>query len=244
MSICVTVLTGRRLPLLRRTISALSNCDTSFWTSNHIIVYLNGHDPDTRAYCESLSFIDRFEHRDTQEPEPIGDAVSRLVTWIPKGFRYHLHLEDDWECQASDLQFLLDAMTILETEEAVGQVRLRLASENVLSHHMVTNAEAPWTDRTAADLTYRVAALHFTFNPSLVRTRDLPKFLPASNEIIAATNYLNHFPLIAQLEPGVFKHIGNGSLSLRVQIETKSGRHSAQNNGKPPLNTSKTLPLA
>ena len=196
----------------------MSECDSSFWKSSHVIIYLNGIDAETRRYCEQLEFVDQLEYNDTTTPEPIGDAVSRLVDWIPRESVFHLHLEDDWECQAPDLQFLLDAMTILETEPKVGQVRMRLASERVLSHHMLTHVSAPWKTREAGGLSYEVARLHFTFNPSLVRTRDLARIYPANHEKTAARRYMRHFPLVAQLVPGVFKHIGGGDQSLRVKL--------------------------
>jgi hypothetical protein len=217
-NLCITVLTGRRLPLLRRTLDSLGQADMSILRGSHVVAYVNGRDPGSVSYLESLGFINRIEYRDTDVPEPIGDAVSRLVTWIPRSSLYHMHLEDDWSCQSSTAQFLSDAAMILEHDSDVGQVRMRLKSERVMSKHLVTNANHSWSSRVAHGLKYEVSALHFTFNPSLVRIADVEKFFPSDHELTACKRYMKHYGLVAQLTPGVFRHIGDEGRSLRVQL--------------------------
>jgi hypothetical protein len=217
-NLCLTVLTGRRLDLLRRTLSALDQADLQILRGSVVIVYLNGHDPETAKVVRGLPYVDRFEYRDTSTPEPIGNAVSRLANWVPKRCRYHMHLEDDWTCKAKNSQFLADASMVLELEPKVGQVRMRLTSESVMKHNMITHSAAPWKDRKAHGLEYQVSALHYTFNPALGRVADLGKIYPADHERTAAKNYMRHFPLVAQIPPGCFKHIGDEGKSLRAKL--------------------------
>lgn len=217
-NLCITVLTGRRLGLLRRTLDALDRADPSILSNAKVVVYLNGRDPESLAYLKSLDYIDRLEHRDTAKPEPIGDAVSRLANWVPKTCRYAMHLEDDWTCQAKNSEFLAEASLILEHDSRVGQVRMRLKSEPTLGYHMTTREKHSWLAAEAHGLKYQVSGLHFTFNPSLVRVTDLPKFYPSDHELTACRRYLRHYPLVAQLVPGVFKHIGDEGKSLRAKL--------------------------
>lgn len=210
------MLTGRRLPLLRDTLSSLRRTVGDLGLA-HVIVYLNGKDDETDAYVRSLPYVTHYLYRATPNPEPIGNAVSRLVELVPSMSRYHMHLEDDWRCVAENGTFILDAMTLLERRSDVGQIRMRLASEKVLKHHLITKAGAPWKDETYAGIKYRTAKLHFTFNPSLVRVADLPKIYPANHENVAMERYMKHFTKIAQLVPGAFRHTGDDA-SLRAKM--------------------------
>jgi len=217
-NLCITVLTGRRLALLHRTLEALDRCDPAILDGAHVVVYLNGHDPETCDYVNDLPYVDRFEYNPAQVPEPIGNAVSRLATMVPRSCAYHMHMEDDWTCQDKNSRFLGDASLILETQPKVGQVRMRLTSERVLDYHMITQKKSAWERRSVHGLDFDVANLHYTFNPTLVRTADLTKFYPADHELTAARNYMKHFPLVAQLHGGVFKHIGDEGQSLRAKL--------------------------
>ena len=217
-NLCITVLTGRRLGLLRRTLESLDRADPSILRDSVVVAYLNGRDTESYGYLSQLGYIDRLEYRDTPKPEPIGNAVSRLANWVPTNCRYVMHMEDDWTCQASSSQFLGDASLILEHDARIGQVRMRLKSEPTLGYHMITQRKQSWVAAEAHGLKYQVSGLHFTFNPTLVRVTDLPKFYPADHELTACRRYLRHYPLVAQLVPGVFKHIGDEGRSLRAKL--------------------------
>jgi len=218
----ITILTGRRLPLLQDTVAGMTRCDPNILRRAHVIAYLNGKDPKTKSWLSGQKWIDNLIYRSTDKPEPIGNAVSRLaalVTEVPQA-RYTLHLEDDWRCVAPHGGFLLDAEAILKTNPRIGQVRMRSVYETVLGHHMITGRKAPWRQATVAGVKCKVAGLHYTFNPALVRVEDLDKIYPANHENVAAKKYMRHFPLVAQLVPGAFRHTGDNK-SLRAKL----GRH-------------------
>lgn len=213
--ISIGILTGRRLDLFRRTIAALQNCIPSLLQDAYVVVYLNGRDDPSDEYVRSLPFLDDYMYVPFAVPEPIGDAVSRMARHLIGKSEYHIHLEDDWLCTAANLSFLERSKDILDRWLDVGQVRLRSRSEMVMSQHMVTHLPCKWKRQSDGTL---LSGLHFTFNPSLMRTRDLEAIYPAGSEIEAAKNFARQFSKVAQHDPGVFFHIGEGDASLRQAL--------------------------
>lgn len=230
--LCITVLTGNRLELLKRTLESLNRADSAVLESAYVVVFLNGKDEETAAYLSHKTFIDEFLYEPSPLPEPIGKAMRRLVRRVQKtDARFLLHLEDDWECTAKDASFLLDAGTILQMQEKVGQVRLRSASEKTSLQHMVGGSFHAWQDTEIGGVKCKVSGLHFTFNPSLVRVRDLSSIFSNTapdlgvrqrgHERDVAANFKRFGWSVAQLMPGVFRHIGIGKLS-RVSKNRKA----------------------
>lgn len=217
-AVALTLLSGRRLSLLRRTLASLPE---PLLERAWVALLVNGDDPETEAFARTLRFVDRL----LVEPGdvlPIGPALSRLVREIPASRRFHLHLEDDWECRADGGGWLGEAEAILDAEPSIGQVRLRHAKQRVRTRHMVTAKPIAWEKRTLTGVRCRVAPAHFTFNPSLVRTRDLPRIFPCTDEYHAQRRFHGprlalRRPRVAQLVPGVFHHIGEGR-SLRMAL--------------------------
>lgn len=215
MTVSIGILTGRRLDLLGKTISSLQAASPPLLTNAYVVAYLNGRDDATDAYLRSLSFVDDYIYIPSDRPEPIGPAVTRLASHVIGRSDYHLHLEDDWLCAASPSDFMTKTQAILDTHPEIGQVRLRSRKEIVMTRHMVTGTPSRWTKTADGVL---VSKLHFTFNPSLMRTEDLRGLYPAASEIDAAKNYCKHFKYVAQLDPGVFFHTGGGAASLRQSL--------------------------
>ena len=56
----------------------------------------------------------------------------------------------------------------------------------------------------------RARAAHFTFNPFLMRARDIAEVFPAAAETVAQRRFLATGLATAQLSPGVFTHLGAG----------------------------------
>lgn len=216
-SLCITLLTGRRLPLLRRTVESLAVCAPDIFDRAHVIGYVNADDPESAEWLDDAGICDDLWHRGAGISEPIGTAVSRLVAAVPADCRYHLHLEDDWECVATSPGWLDEAAAILDADADVGQVRLRDHEERVMSRHMITGEPAEWRVRHLPALRYKVAPLHYTYNPSLCRVADLGRMHPADHENTAARNYMRRWPLVAQHVPGAFRHIG-GASSRRASL--------------------------
>lgn len=212
--VSISILTGRRLPLLRRTIDSLRSAVPSLLDEAYVVIYLNGHDDITDDYIRALTFVDDYIYIPSTCPEPIGAAVSRIALHVRGRSSYHLHLEDDWTCSGSSPNFLAKAKAILDSHPNVGQVRLRSRLERVMTTHMVTGYPFRWIRSSDKTL---ISKLHFTFNPSLIRTSDLDAIYPAASEIEAAQNYNSIFSHVAQLDPGVFFHTG-GSESLRQSL--------------------------
>jgi glycosyltransferase involved in cell wall biosynthesis len=201
----IGILTGGRLNLLQQTIANLRQQYPSLLEDHFVAVLVNGHDPATRGYLKRQSFVDLLlEHPGSILP--IGDATSRLMqVLLQENVDTVLHLEDDWACSLKDASWLKEAQAILENYEDVGQVRLRHVGEQVLPYHMVTRRPITWEQRNGF---LKAQSAHFTFNPSLVRARDVSRIFPCRSEHEAQINFLRMGRASVQLLPGVFHHSG------------------------------------
>jgi hypothetical protein len=188
----INVLTGRRPDLLQRTLDSFTVNHPDVWESAVRTVLHNGGDPQTAAILDRHTWHDRHV---TDRLLPIGEATTLLTARsAAHGTDLMLRLEDDWEAEPGG--WWDDAVTLLDGGAA--QVRLRKASEPVSARCMVCR---------------QPGHLHFTFNPTLTYTKTWTSLLPIVNERDAMRKF--HRQPAAQLQPGVFAHIG-GDDSLRT----------------------------
>jgi len=204
----ITILCGQRPKLLRRTLFSLFKQMPQL-KNEKIIVLINGKDD------ESLSLIKRYgikKYLTTESIQPIGVNLSILaeLAYETKE-RLWFHLEDDWQALNSDIDRAVD---ILDKHEEISQVRMRLDKEPVLNYHMITGEPIIWQYKNG----YKVAKAHYTMNPSLIRTTDIHKAYPCTGERDAQKNWLDN-QYVAQLVPGIFKHIGVKSLRKITKCE-------------------------
>lgn len=208
----VTFLTGQRPHLLRRTLGSLRRNQPGILENNHCLVLHNGGDARTgRVLNLYRDYIDQVVT--TPELEGIGPASSLLFQHAAEhDDDYLLHLEDDWEAGHGD--WLPLATQLLDD---VFQVRLRHTSQKVLTRHMVTRAPLRWEDHDE----YRITAdAHYTSNPALIRLADIGKGYPAVGERDAQRQFWDAgCRTVAQIVPGIWKHIGGGAESLRKRVE-------------------------
>ncbi len=213
--IILTLLTGQRPELLRRTLTALQAALGERLAGIPGIVLVNGGDEPTHRVLDTApTHWRRLESRG--EVLPVGPAWSRLMREALSLSECGLvfHLEDDWVAAVRGTDWLSRAAEVLASDPSVGQVRLRSAAEKTLPYHMITRRPIRWVTR--GDLAVASSA-HFTFNPSLVRAAEMARIGPAADERDAQKHYLAQGLWTAQLLPGVFRHIGQGqSLSERL----------------------------
>lgn len=198
--VSVTLLTGARPKLLKRTLDSLKG--KGFLESAHVTCLHNGADAETAEVLDKYGFIDKL----VTTKELIrweGMAVSKLLKEALER-DYHFHLEDDWEYATLDPNWLDDARELLSE---VGQVRLRHRGEETLPHHQITKHPITWIDKGR----FVTGDAHFTFNPALVTWQTAKKVFPANTENEAQRHFQGK---VAQLSPGAFHHIG-GNDSLR-----------------------------
>lgn len=210
--VVVTILTGGRPQLLAETIDAVRHTAPGLLETARVIALNNGGD---RATADVLA-----SHRDVIDDRlssngpiaPIGPSISRLAAAAAgSDRRFWLHLEDDWRA-VDDPGWLDRARGILATRREISQVRLRRSAEPVLPRHMVTGRPLVWR-RQPGHVTSPDA--HLTFNPSLLRTADIPAAFPCGGEQDAQRRWrIAGRRAAAQLVPGVFAHIGHDD-SLR-----------------------------
>jgi glycosyltransferase involved in cell wall biosynthesis len=215
----ITLLTNRRLNLFKQTIETLAHQVPGLLEAAYVIALVNGPDPATRGYVEALPFVDRRLFH-AQNILSVGRATSLLMREVlrHRSLKTVLHLEDDWCFATLDHTWLARAHAILDAEPEVGQVRLRHMAEPVLDYHMITRQPIAWQPRDG----YRIArAAHFTFNPHLIRTRDVPRIYPSRDERDAQRRFLDTRLATAQLTPGVFRHTG-AQQSLRRTLRRRS----------------------
>lgn len=202
----VTILTGGRPGLLASTLDSLrAACPPGTLDRALVLARVNGGD------AASVAVLD--QHRDFIDAvhvgpwEDVGPATSACAEDAQhSGRRFWLHLEDDWTAHP-DPGWLDRAAAILDAHPDVGQVRLRLAAERVLSRHMHTRRPIRWQTRDG----WKAAEAHLTFNPSLMRTADIAGTWPSDSERDAQAKRWKAGPRgVAQLVPGVFAHAGEG----------------------------------
>jgi hypothetical protein len=210
MSLIVTVLTGRRPHLLERTLKAAETHIGDVLAESRKYLLINGGDEATRAVVRQDRIWGGLWAVEDQW-RSIGAAISGLA-WVAGAIDadYWLHLEDDWECLSSPEGWLEESIALLDSGK-VDQIRLRDASEKVLTKHMVTGKPIRWTQEGHFD----IGEAHLTFNPFLMRTTDIKDAFPCTGERDAQRKWLaaGH-KIVAQHHPGLFRHIGGGE-SLR-----------------------------
>lgn len=209
----VAILTGRRPRLLDETLASLEeNCPHLVKQSKQII-FNNSGDQPTKDVIADYTFDMIYESTRTL---PIGEAISFLGKQIQTFYskeEYVLFLEDDWLCDLHEDEWVYPSLNMI-SKRHISQVRLRHSDEKVLDNHMVTGKPIRWAEY---DEGFSIAeSAHLTFNPSLLKIRDLKKFLPADGERHAQKNWVvNNMGAVVQHMPGVFRHIG-GHNSLRA----------------------------
>lgn len=205
----VAVLTGLRPALLAKTLAAMSEHQPDVWHQCVRVVFHNSGDRETSEVLDQYRWDERRTH--TGDLLGIGAASVHLVELAGiVDQRYVLRLEDDW--QADRTPFVEDSVALLES---VGQVRLRKATERVMTQHRVTKQPIRWSrDPSGHRVTKRA---HYTHNPSLMRTWDLVAMGPYENEIEAAVRFDRSRWGVAQHEPGVFSHLGDRGAGLSLK---------------------------
>lgn len=207
-NIVVTILTGRRPKLLKQTLESILDKCPELLEDNTVIVLNNAYDRGTNEVLKEYDFIDEVIVR--KKTVSIGRAMTILAEAAKKsGKQLWLMLEDDWQCMSSDW---VKEATKLASNNGISQVRLRLDSEKVLTRHMITGEPINWKVRSGFKISNNA---HLTFNPSIIKARDIDNIFPCTGERHAQKNWLeNGMGKVVQLTPGVFQHIGEGQ-SLR-----------------------------
>jgi hypothetical protein len=208
--VTVAILTGHRPDLLART---LSSVPAWLLGSAHVVVLHDGADEATTQVLDGYrGDIDRLITRrhPTQMMHTIGDNWSHLAEQAQTEF--FLTLEDDWQYVALGAEWLSNARDALR--EGAGQVRLRSVSETVLDRHMATRAPISWSPSQYG----WSADAHFTTNPSLVRSSDLPSLWPADGERHMQRRAVDSgLTCVVQANPGAWIHIGEHSMREQLQ---------------------------
>lgn len=217
--IAITLLTGDRPDLLARTLMSLRNGAPGLLSSAHVAVVQNGPDtpdatPEPGYSTDDIlgmfhQYIDTFTL--LRDRLPVGQATTALLGYPPPR-PYTLHLEDDWQAVTADITWLDRARQVLTDHADIHQVRLRHAGETVMARHMLTRRPLMWQPGPYGT---RTAPAHYTLNPSLMRSAEVAELWPADGENGAARQFYNRGWKVAQMEPGVFRHIGGGA-SLRL----------------------------
>lgn len=222
--VVLTLLTARRPELLLRTLDSIRENAPGLLDTAHVIA-LHNHRGETDAQTRQILELLRCTLITVPSMHPIGRAVGLLEAATRQSAAdFWLHLEDDWEMCSAAPEWLDQARALLpvKSPNPLAQVRLRHFSEPVLGKHMVTSRTLSLHDATAnSPIPHAVyPEAHLTFNPFLARVGALTKLFPTSgeNEFQSSAHALG-MRRVAQLYPGVFRHIGDGPLSLRGRLD-------------------------
>ena len=232
-----TILTGFRPDLLDATLrgaaDTLSQCDG-------VTVFLNGGDVESAKVLDECGIDhERIIHVGNQIPNGPATSICASAA-RKSGADVWLHLEDDWVPVPELVERLPDWLhhaAGIAMNEAVGQVRLREEShlgqlvtlpdgQQVADGSGASNANwidgrpVPWS--IVPETPFMVAPHHVTFNPFVMRTaligdgqperpgEPIRGVLPAESERHAMARFYALNLLVAQLRPGVFRHVGGG----------------------------------
>lgn len=208
MSLVVTCLTGRRSHLLERTLAAVEAHQPVLADAWWLVCHNGGDDATRDVLRQHRGLLDQVVA--TPHFMPVGEAASFLFHRALETKQVFLfHLEDDWEAEPGD--WLEEAGELLQ--KGAFQVRVRHHEERVLTRHMVTNRRLNWKDHGRYQIT---GDAHYTLNPSLLFLDDLSLGFPATSEGDAQRKFWHAGRRqVAQLVPGVWRHIGEGAESLR-----------------------------
>jgi len=195
----LTILTGKRPHLLAKTLASLPQ--DLLYESNLIVLH-NGGDELTGEVLDGLKFIDK--RIVTDKFYSIGKAISMLMAETSS--EYVLHLEDDWTMGEMN-GWLELSKYLLETYDLV---KLRHHSQRTLNYNMVD--KKPLIQNRKGK--YSVNNGHYSFNPCLQKLETVKKIFPCENETDAQRKFYSINGTVAQLNPGLFYHIGDDE-SLR-----------------------------
>ena len=235
MTIAATILTGFRPELLRKT---LESSEAELRRCDRVFILHNGGDAATTAVLDTCGIPHERGVRDGAMI-PNGDATSICAGQV-MGFGCALwwHLEDDWiqvpELVERSPTWFVDAQELASQPE-VGQVRLREESHlgqmiklpdglhgdgsKAANHNWIDGRPVAWRK---AEASFMLGAAHWIQNPFICRAElawpraveragtRIGSVYPAETERHAMARFYGLNLLVAQLCPGVFRHIGDG----------------------------------
>ncbi len=217
--VAITLVTGSRPGLLAATIASLQIHAPGLLDSAHVAVLVNGPDSDAVLGGDDPTTADVLDLYSSlidvatklQDRVGVGEAAGAMLGFAPPR-PYTLHLEDDWAAVSADPTWLDRGRRVLSENPDIHQIRLRHAGEPVMRRHMLTRRPLHWGPGPEGT---RVAAAHYPLSPSLMRSEEVAQLWPSDTENGAARQFYNLGWRAAQMEPGVFRHIGDGK-SLRL----------------------------
>jgi hypothetical protein len=208
----ITILTGNRPMLLRKTLQSLASRAPELIAQARVVALANGSDAPTLDILKKSGWVKDILQTDTLLP--IGEAFSFLMKNSLGSSRYVFHLEDDWDCCGMENEWWGRAVHCIENER-VGQVRLRYAKDRSMSMNALTHQTIRWEKRD--DYVQVSKNAHFTFNPSLVPVTVMQGLYPCGSELDAMAKFSALSLKVARVLPGAFIHSGTGNKSLAEQ---------------------------
>jgi hypothetical protein len=231
-TVCATILTGGRPDLLRRTLAASSEvierCDA---------VHAHSWKGDEETAAVLREMLNNCVHGGSGLAN--GPAVSACARYfLDSGCDVWLHLEDDWELMSERAALepdWFDVAVELVKNTSIGQVRLRevehlgspitiegkdgvrfaFDGSGASNRNWVSGTLVEW--RTHERWPFMAGPAHLTFNPFMMGRSMAEQvfWAPVENELHAMDRFHaartgEGRPLVAQLRPGVYSHIGEG----------------------------------
>jgi hypothetical protein len=213
MDLTIAVLTGKRPELLAATLAALELNQPELYAAAAKVVIHNTGDRETAEVLDRYVWDQRVVLKGALRG--IAEASQYLIKAAAEVDRRHvLRLEDDW--LVSSRPFYAEAAELLEDPELnVGQIRLRDASETVMTKHRITKKPMVWRELDSGH--QWAPSAHYTHNPSLMRTWDYAAMAGYTDEIDAARRYLEAGWSSVQHVPGAFAHAGDRDRGLSLK---------------------------
>lgn len=205
-NIIVTILTGARPALLKKTLASLAAKDRLLVDQAKVVVFVNGGDEASMKVAATFGFVDEIVT--TAELLPVVDAMNVLMQIDFGTARFVLHLEDDWECREDGWRG--QAVRILDENPRIGQVYLHSIPQSHAEVNHVSGRRITWKGARARDgFAYLRAPAAFTSGPSLVRRELVENLWPAKTGMQVLERFNANGYECAALR-GSFVHIGDG----------------------------------
>jgi hypothetical protein len=136
-------------------------------------------------------------------------SIETFLSKVAPDVKYYLHLEDDWEFE-NNYDWISESIRVMEADTRIIKVLARTDRVHPVDHlHKIGDTRFGYLDpwQSGDGINWH----GFSWNPGVTRLDLLKQFVPFPKwEQDVAEKIYNAGYLVASLERGVYKHIGDG----------------------------------
>ena len=208
VNLSVVVISCGRKKYLKKTIDSFLKFNT--YPINKLAIIEDGNNAETISYIKNIKIFDKV----IINKNNLGQSGSLNMIYKNLEAEYVLHLEDDWEFNKNG-NFIDQCIDILKSFQYIKQVSLIECPTNTINSHYysiskIIKSKNGYIAKVLDNM--KNYKLHgFTFNPNIIKYKDLMRLYPFSKkqtEITAGRKFYELGFFSATLNSGYCKHIG------------------------------------